>query len=140
MLKHKGFVNIVDTKNKETPLFYAARSGHLNCAEILLRNGANPCIVSTENESAEMIANQSGYHALSDYISQWHDGKGNITMLVTIHSIQYSFVVSNSLFSFFMFLVLQNLLLRIIGICILVENIVFLLNIIYLGWLNVIKN
>ena len=70
-------VNQPDIESAETPLFYAARSGHIRCCEILLQNAANPTATSVHNHSAENIAFDNGYHALSKYIASWHEEIGS---------------------------------------------------------------
>ena len=67
-----GVTFTVDS-NGESPLHYAARSGHITCVEVLLRHKANVLQASKSKQTPEFAARAAGYHSLADNIKKWHE-------------------------------------------------------------------
>ena len=75
MLEHDVDVNVEHQSTKETALHFAAKSGHVQCVEILLSHKANPCIRNKKGYLPEDIAMNYGYHALSLLLKSSYEGQ-----------------------------------------------------------------
>lgn len=64
----ESIINVSTTKTDRTAIYFAAQSGHTDCAKTLVKAGANPAVVSKDGVSPLLVASQNGYHLLVDYL------------------------------------------------------------------------
>lgn len=60
----------VDKLAKQTPLFYAARKGHLATCKVLIERGCDPTHQDQQKKTALEFAKKARFPAVIEYLSQ----------------------------------------------------------------------
>ncbi len=58
-------INVMDSKNKQTPLIYASANGYFNMVKFMLDNGANPNMHQKGFENAYLSAERQGFNKIA---------------------------------------------------------------------------